>query len=272
MAGIRSGCVSQSPIVKFVFGTVTEQLKNIMSVATEWKTGKVPQGVRALPWVGLLFLWLFASSAQALVVTIDLGWGYNYDGAGTSVDLGAEYNLQVGSIVQVIMYDSATYSSTLFQAGEADDNFDLLGYTAGGDPVYNPLSTPDGHLIAYTTTIQVAPYADGQGDTWYQIYAQFEVIGTYDSLYIRVFGETDFPQSMAEASYWGLSDVQVRTNTFGMWYVPIVDNTDAPNLIYFEVIPEPGTMGLVVLGGIGLLAESRRRRKRGRKEPGAAAG
>ena len=210
--------------------------------------------------VAVLCLGLAALPAQALVVTIDLGWGYNYDGAGTSVDLMTEYNLQVGSIVQVIMYDEATADPPGI---DADDNFGLpMGYTSGGDPVYNPLSTPDGHMIAYTASIQAAPYADGQGDTWYQIYAQFEVIGTYDSLYIRVFEITDFDalQGNATASYWGLSDVQYSTNIVGMWYVPIIDNTDAPNRNYFEVIPEPGTVGLLALGGVGLFAGARRRR------------
>ena len=228
---------------------------------------KIPQGWRRFALGGAAVLCLLASSAQALVVTIDLGWGYNYDGAGTSVDLGTAYNLQVGSIVQVLLYDEATADAP---GMDVDDNFDLVGYSAG-NPVYDPISTPAGHLIAYTASIQAAPYVDGQGDTWYQIYAQFEVIGTYDSLYIRVFEMTDFGQGVVNASYWGLSDVQVRTNTFGMWYVPVIDDTDAPNLNYFEVIPEPGTMGLVALGGVGLLAGARRRRKRGRKESGSSA-
>lgn len=233
---------------------------------------KIPPGWRRFALCGAAVLCLGASSVQALVVTIDLGWGYNYDGAGTSVDLGTAYNLQVGSIVQVLLYDEATADAP---GVDADDNFAIAGYNPGGtlpdNTVYDPLTAPAGHIIAYTASIQAAPYTDGQGDTWYQIYAQFEVIGTYDSLYIRVFELTDFGQGVIQASYWGLSDVQVRTNTFGMWYVPIIDDTDAPNLNYFEAIPEPGTMGLVALGGAGLLAGVRRRRKRGRTESGSSA-
>lgn len=241
-----------------------------MNVAIQWKPGNMPRSVRAVALFGVAWLYLWVFSAQALVVTIDLGWGYNFGGAGTSVNLGTAYNLQVGSIVQVIMYDSVANPSVVFQGQEADDNFDIIGYNSGGvlpdNTAYDPLSTPDGHLIAYTATIQAAPSTDGQGDTWYQIYAQFEVIGTYDSLYVRVFELTDFAalQLNPTASYWGLSDVQVRTNTFGMWYVPIIDDTPAPNLNYFEVIPEPGTMGLLATGGAGLLAGVRRRKKRGR--------
>ena len=213
----------------------------------------------------ILCFWLAMLPAQALVVTIDLGWGYNYDGAGTSVDLMTEYNLQVGSIVQVIMYDSSVYGPP---GVDADDNFDIIGYNSSDpenladDNVYDPTTTPDGHMIAYTASIQAAPYADGQGDTGYQIYAQFEVIGTYDSLYIRVFEMTNLAalNGNTTASYWGLSDVQYSTNIVGMWYVPIIDNTDAPNRNYFEVIPEPGTVGLLALGGVGLFAGARRRR------------
>ena len=189
--------------------------------------------------LGAALLGLAAASAQALVVTVDLGWGYNHAGGWTLAD----YNLQVGSIVQVIMYDAPEPDS--LQPGlDPDDNFDIESYYAGSgiaaapfpgteplnvpsDPTtYNPNTTPNGHLITYTATIQAAPYLDGNGNTWYQIYGQFEVLGSYDALYIRVFGATNFPGTTI-ASYWGLSDVQYGTNIVGTWYVGPLDNVEA---------------------------------------------
>ena len=228
----------------------------------------------ALALGGALLLGLLAVPAQALVVTVDLGWGYNVAGGA---DL-SDYNLQVGSIVQVIMYNSGTAAAP---GSDADDNFPIYygnypgaGIAAepypgtepanvpGDTTMYDPNSTPAGHLLAYTATIQAAPYLDDNGNTWYQIYAQFEVLGTYDSLYIRVFGATDFPPMEVVASYWGLSGVQQGTNIIDTWYVGPLDNTTANRTNYFEVIPEPGSLSLLALGGAGLLAGARRRRKR----------
>ena len=227
---------------------------------------------------GAVLLWLLAVPAQALVVTVNLGWGYNYGAAGTDVNLN-NYNLQEGSIVQIIMYDSsAAYPANQPPGTSANANFEDFGnYT--GDPIsaepcplgtdyptdhntYLPDTTPEGHIIAYTATIQEAAYADGQGDTWYQIYAQFEVLGTYDRLYIRVFGAAEFPERGVFASYWGNSVVQNGTNIIDTWYVGPLDEVAATNKNYFEVIPEPGSLALMALGGAGLLAGRRRHGKR----------
>lgn len=206
-------------------------------------------------------LCLGVAPAQALVVTVDLGWGY--PGGGSLAD----YNLQEGSIVQVVMYNSAT---ALPPGTDTDDNFDIYSdmgtntipaqpstnTTPTDTTIYFPDTTPDGHVIAYTT--QIGPAVDG----WWNIYAQFEILGTYDSLYIRVFGATDFPQGVPVSTYWGLSGVQTGTNIIDTWYVPYIDNTTATNLAYFEVIPEPGSLALLVTGGAGLWMANRRRQKK----------
>ena len=208
-----------------------------------------------------------AIPAQALLVTVDLGWGYP---GGASL---ADYNLQEGSIVQVIMYNSANASAP---GPDASDNFPSdTGYGTYGGPgisaepypgtepanvptdsnIYRPEAIPEGHTIAYTTHIGAAV------DDWWHIYAQFEILGTYDRLYIRVFGATDFPSGDVWASYWGISDVQVGTNIVDTWYVDPIVEVDAPNANYFEVIPEPTSMASFLLGGVGLCAGRLRRKK-----------
>lgn len=199
--------------------------------------------------------------AQALLVTIDLGWGYNQSADGNSLN---PYNLQVGSIIQVVMYNSASASAP---GPDANDNFDVFGdYPSNPDSlsdttIYDPESTPSGHVIVQTAQIQVAEYTDDNGNVWWNVYLEFAVIGSYDRLYVRVFEMTTFPDGTPASSYWGLSDVQSGTNLIGTWPVGIVDNITATNQNYFEVIPEPGTMALLGLGGAGLLAGSRRRKK-----------
>jgi len=219
---------------------------------------------------GAVLLCLLVLPVEALVVTIDLGWGWN---ATSDTDL-LDYNLQEGSIVQVIMYDSANASAP---GTEAVNNFDSYGdyggpdlfaapYTSGAENVpdvpglYDPESVaPAGHVLAYSTTIGSAISPNANGYNWYNIYEQFEILGTYDSLYIRVFGATNFPNGTVISSYWGLSGVEHGTNIIDTWFVDPIDDTHATRTNYFEVIPEPGTMALFLLGAPALLAGYRRR-------------
>lgn len=226
-------------------------------------------GSKGLILFGLVALALCVHPAQALVVTVDLGWGYNQDVGGNDL---LEYNLQVGSVVQIIMYDSTVASAP---GTDADDNFDITGdyggpdlssepYSSGHVPedttTYDPHSAPADHYIVYTDTVQAAPYLDDNGNTWWQVFAQFEVLGNFDRLYVRVFGTDDIFEERYWASYWGLSDVQEGTNLVGTWYVGPLDEITATHSNYFEVIPEPGTMALFLLGGAGLVAGRWRRK------------
>jgi len=55
--------------------------------------------------------------------------------------------------------------------------------------------------------------------------------------------------------------VETGTNIIDTWFVDPIDDTVANKTNYFEVIPEPGTMALLLLGGSGVLAWVRRRQK-----------
>lgn len=239
--------------------------------------------------LGALVVFLLASPAGALTVEIDIGWGYNDDwnsDAEAEAGLRDTYHLQEGSIVQVIMFNYTANPSYDFADGPASDNFNVFGSTTmstsaapfetWGPPtnaphipddqtVYDPNTVPEGHVIAYEFNIGDSVNTGPGGDYWYNHVAQFTILGTWDQLYIRVFGATEWePQGTAIASYWGLSTVQ--TNPFaapGVWLVPMgdLDDVKAVYTNYFEVIPEPGVLALIGLGGAGLLAGRRRRRK-----------
>lgn len=228
----------------------------------------------------LYLLCHWATPAAAMTVVLDIGWGYYGSSDMTEADLISNYALQEGSIVQVIMYNSQEYGSTAFQSGNVADNFSVFG-TYGGTPVagepypgtepantpatgdvYDPDSAPEGHVIAYTTQIGAPVGGNANGYNWYNIYASFRILGTYDSMYIRVFGMTEYPDGVAGASYWGISSVLVSGEVFQTWFATFDDVTAADHVNYFEVIPEPGTLALLATGGIGLWAARRRRRKR----------
>ena len=225
-------------------------------------------------------LCLLAVPAQAMTVILDIGWGYYANANMTESDLISNYALQEGSIVQVVMYNSADYPSTSFQSGDPAANFDYFG-SYGGAPVpgepntapwddspatsdaFDPLSAPIGHVIAYTTQIGTPVGGNANGYNWYNIYASFQILGTYDSMYIRVFGTTEFSDGSVGASYWGISSVLVSGAVLQTWFATYDDVTATNNVSYFEVIPEPGTLSLLAAGGLGLWVARRRRLKRG---------
>ena len=95
--------------------------------------------------------------------------------------------------------------------------------------------------------------------SWYGLYTQITVDDwMYNTVYIRVFGATDIAQGVVTASYWGVSTAYTLNPSYQTDTL-VVTNLVAEYKNYFEVIPEPATMGLLGAGGIALAAWRRRR-------------
>jgi hypothetical protein len=222
---------------------------------TRWNCRCRPLGGLALALFALFGG--LATAAQAMLLTLDLRW--------TGSDLTA-YNLQEGSIIQVIGFkqgEGASFSPDVAsQFGEPygcmpnDDQTSAAPYTSGHVPdhkdVYLADNTQGGHEILYTGSIQSV-------GTWYGLYTQITVDNyLYDTVYIRVFGATEIKQGEVTASYWGVSTPQTLSPSYATDTLAVTNLlAGSPN--YFEVIPEPATVGLLGLGGVALAAWRRRR-------------
>ncbi len=218
----------------------------------------------------------FAPAAHAMLLELQFHW--------SGSDMTA-YNLQEGSIIQVIAYDStdvsgptypATAGTQFEQYGTTTDTAFAAPYTSGsahqlggtgddGKPivsdVYLANTTPEGHEIKYTGFLQNLGTAS---NPWYGLYTQIQIDNeVYDTVYIRVFGATSIEQGELTASYWGISGTTELVPTFQFQNWTLEGNTfSVTNKNYFEVIPEPATLGLLGLGGCALVAWRRRRPRR----------
>lgn len=229
-----------------------------MNVGLQHQMKKPKTRVRVLGLVVLAFCWVLAVPVFGVTLEVDAAWGFGDPNA----DLGA-FHLQVGSIVQIIVYDSSLSGPP---GPDANDNFDVFGVNPNGvlldNNVYSPYTSPEGHVIVGSGTIELGAYGDGTGTDWWNFTSVVTIDGPYDHVYIRVFEVTDFPQGEVVLSYWGLSDVVHFDPTPGYVSLPFIDDTVANQQNYFEVIPEPGVSSLLVLGGLGLGAVRRRRHRR----------
>lgn len=221
-----------------------------------------------------------ATAAQAMLLTLDLRWG---NSSTTDATLKSGYNLQPGSIIQVIGYKSGEGEVWNSDVGKqfGDENGHAYGITTDTETAAAPYSnttpptnvpgekdvwladnTQDGHDILYTGSIQNL-------GSWYGLYTQITVDSyLYDTVYIRVFGATEIKQGAVTASYWGVSDPYTLAPSYATDKLQ-VQNLEANKPNYFEVIPEPATLGLLGLGGVALAAWHRRRFARS-SEDGAA--
>ena len=190
-----------------------------------------------------------------MLLTLDLRW------TGDLLD----YNLQVGSIIQVIGYKGEGgrsedvneqfkwYATSSTTNGAAPYDSTDLSHKPDSQDVYLANYTQTGHEILYTGSIQ------NLGD-FYGLYTQITVDSyLYDHVYIRVFGATSIGEGEVTASYWGVSDPQSVTPSYATATYATNNFSAVTNANYFEVIPEPATLGLLGVGGIALAAWRRRR-------------
>lgn len=224
---------------------------------------------RSRPFWGLLIAFSclfagFAVPAKGMLMTLYFRWDIPAGTADPDEYMKETYNLQEGSIIQVIAYkgEGGVSPDVVDQFGDAyghatdtasAEPFDS-GHDLGPGDVYLADNTQEGHTILYTGSVH-------QYSSWYGLYTQITVDDyMYDHVYIRIFGATEFPQGTNVASYWGVStpikvDPDFQTQTYRL--------TNPTNLLeyanWFEVIPEPATLGLLGLGGCALAVWRRRR-------------
>ena len=208
----------------------------------------------------------FVTAAQAMLLTLDLRWTDTSKMGAT--DVSGAYHLQEGSIIQVIGFKGSGTPTDDPSAQFGDVHGDPYGqipegfespaapYTSGHAPsdsdVWLADNTQNGHEILYTGSIQNL-------GSWYGLYTQITVDNyLYDTVYIRVFGATNIAQGEITASYWGIGGT---TNLVPSYQTAtmLVTNVVATHSNYFEVIPEPATLGLLGMGGVALAAWRRRR-------------
>jgi hypothetical protein len=187
-----------------------------------------------------------AASARAYLLAVEVLW----TGTPPFSD-----NLDVGSIIQVVAYDSTGTGTTSWDHDDPTANF-----TPYGSDTYLADTTPDGHQIVGSGSLQaLSEYGGGV----YGMTTIIDVPDAYDTVYVRVFSATDFGQGVKISDVnWGISGTNHVDPTFGTaltWF----DNVEAPNVANFEVIPEPSSLAFLLSGGcgMGVFAVFRRRRK-----------
>jgi hypothetical protein len=207
-------------------------------------------------FVGIALLLAGVRSASALLVNISATWAS-----------GTPY-LQNGSIVQVVVYkNDPGYQPSQTIASENFDSYGTTGDTTAGSPsdktVYIPDSTnPNSGNVIVATGIVTGSSEDGFS---FEQYVYLDNYSQYDRIYIRVFSATEFSPDEPLPSYWGISDAKPLVSQPGGIAVAWWDNVTVTNYNYFEVIPEPGTLGMLWSGafGMGMAGLARRGRRRG---------
>ena len=220
---------------------------------------------RAVAFV--LFCLFAAPAAQAMLLELQFHWDVSSpDDLKTSA-----YNLQLGSIIQVIAYDStaigvdAPNKEIQFEKyGRTSESASAQPYTTGhiptDDDVFLADTTQKGHDIVYTGSLQDLGTGD---DHWYGLYTQITIdTDVYDTVYVRVFGASSIEPGQVTASYWGISGTNHLSPTFQFQSYKLENQHADADKNYFEVIPEPATLGLLGLGGCALAAWRRRRPRR----------
>lgn len=201
---------------------------------------------------------LFPAVSHAMLVSLTL----SYNSASTL----SGCHLQVGSIVQVIAYN--TDSANAPSLTSAESNFEQYSTISQDDPAYQPgvdagVFLPDtviapNHYIVYTG--HITQLDNGQ----YGIVTDFTMDDSFNALYVRVFQATDFPQGEVTLSYWGVDGLTTGIEPTIGHYSYNVSPVTANNLNYFEVIPEPASLSLFAVGTLALAAFRRKRNSNGK--------
>ena len=180
---------------------------------------------------------MLAVNANAMIMTLNLSWGFGQ-------------NIQEGSVVQVVAYRTGSGSA---QTGGAVNNFEQDGEFLGL-PYYNSESVvPQNHELIESFSVQ-------ENISGYFIFEQFE-ISYYNRIYLRIFDSSDL-ESASESS-WGLTRAYIIPQNGKPYTITIRDfeptNTNLFGAGPFEVIPEAGVLslvsvGLVILTGVTFLS------------------
>ena len=172
------------------------------------------------------FAFLLSAKSFGMVVSITLAWNQSL----------SSYNLQEGSIVQVIGYTRPISSPP--NQGNSFSEIEL--------GTYDPYSTPNGHEILYQTAVG----EDQNPGKKYEYFFFFTTDESFNRIYIRIFQSDGFSDEV-ELSYWGLSNSGVvpgGTVYANTWNNLSANNQSAFRAPYFEVIPEPPPIRLVLMG------------------------
>ena len=202
-----------------------------------------------------------AASAHAYLVAVEVLW----TDTNLSTLAGDPYYLQPGSIIQLVAYNS-TAMGVNPPPTPAENPVDEANFQHYGSSLI-PDTTPAGHQIVGTGTLQdlSAEYGDG-------VYGMTAIVNlpdeyNYDSLYVRVFSATGFEQGVVSSNvHWGISAVNPVSEHWGTgltWF----DEVEAPNVANFELIPEPSSLAFLLSGGCGMGVCSLFRRRRKLRPP-----
>lgn len=205
---------------------------------------------RSILFLLVAALFFGAVSAHAYLLAVEVLWGSDY--------AQSPYNLQEGSIIQLVAYDSTGTGVTSWDHDAPGENFTPYGNA------YIPDTTPDGHHIVGSGSLQALPeYGAGV----YGMTTIIDVPDAYDTVYVRVFSATGFEQGVVSSNvFWGISGTNHIDTTFGTaltWF----DDVKAPNVANFELIPEPSSLAFLLSGGCGMGVFSLFRRRRKLRPP-----
>lgn len=166
-----------------------------------------------------------------------------------------------GAIIQVIAYNSSMYPQGI--PTEVENQFQAV-HNHDDNQYYDPTTIPEGTFMIATSEV-IGGGTDEYGSWPTMAYLAFALDSElYDSLYIRVFDATEFPECPDGMELtWGLTDLGVvGAIAQGINYEHYWTNVPLDRQNYFEVIPEPSTLALFGVGVTTLCAAGRRRRKR----------